>query len=220
MVTRTKRASPGSPEALRCVILAAALVAITCGCLGNDTDGSDARVPIMSEFCNGVDDDYDGLSDEVPCALYYPCADPATCRCAASHMLCDGGCFARSLMARTATCGGVCVFIDGDDANCGACGRRCGAGMRCADGRCVCAQLTCNGVCTASDEQNCGACGRACPAGARCVDTSSGLCLCPRPSLPCGPGGACVGFDDNNCGACGSRCPDGTHCTGGSCAYR
>ncbi|MFO0605226.1 MAG: hypothetical protein U0324_18750 [Polyangiales bacterium] len=188
-------------------------------------DGPDAWVPPPpQEQCNGFDDDRDGMTDEddlgAPCPLVYGCRDPAACRCAPTHTHCQNVCFERSVVVATATCRGVCVFLDNDNANCGACGNRCPAGMRCSAGRCVCAELTCNGVCTRSDAENCGACGRRCPAGATCYPFAGIPCQCELPSLPCGPGGACVTFSDDNCGGCGMRCPFGTRCTGASCAQR
>jgi hypothetical protein len=227
VVTRTNRPPSGSLCAPRGAILTAALVA-ACGGPTNAVDGPDAWVPPPpAELCNGVDDDSDGMSDEgytpgEPCPGAYPCSDPAACRCAPSHALCEGLCFERSLGFRTATCGGACVLIDANDDNCGACGRRCAAGLRCDGGRCVCPALTCNGVCTEYDNNNCGACGRRCPLGAICQPLAQFTCQCPRPSAPCGPGGACVSvaFDDNNCGGCGARCPPGSYCYGTSCAWR
>src|SRR6516225_6845170 len=59
-------------------------------------------------------------------------------------------------------CGGVCVDLQSDSANCGACGQSCGAGQRCEQGRCAatCAGLMCDGTCVdaMNDPNNCGAC--------------------------------------------------------------
>ncbi|CAA9542865.1 MAG: hypothetical protein AVDCRST_MAG59-993 [uncultured Thermomicrobiales bacterium] len=60
-----------------------------------------------------------------------------------------------------ACCNGECVDTGTDKANCGACGRACGAGRSCCKGACV--KL-------ASDKRNCGRCGRRCRGGERCRD--------------------------------------------------
>ncbi len=56
--------------------------------------------------------------------------------------------------------------LNADAANCGACGRACGAGVRCVAGACGCppGKTDCNGECVdlKSDDKNCSACGRAC----------------------------------------------------------
>ncbi len=76
----------------------------------------------------------------------------------------DGGCTAPNLV-----CSGVCVAVDSDPTNCGACGNACLAGDAvCNAGKCACASIGedyCAGVgCmdVSSDFQNCGACGHAC----------------------------------------------------------
>lgn len=227
VVIRTNWSSPEAPRDRRGTILAIATATVVSACWGRTVDGPDPWVPPPpQESCNGVDDDGDGMIDEpqfagVPCESIYSCANPSLCRCLPTHVLCRGNCYARSLGLRTATCGGSCVLLDNDDQNCGTCGNRCPAGMRCrGGGRCVCAELTCNGVCTRSDAENCAACGRRCPAGATCYPSSGIPCQCELPSLPCGPGGACVTFSDANCGGCGHACPFGTRCVGASCAPR
>lgn len=62
-----------------------------------------------------------------------------------------------------AVCGGACVSLASDPANCGACGNGCGAGQSCSASACV-----------YGTAQNCGALGRTCATGERCV---SGDCV-------------------------------------------
>ena len=89
-------------------------------------------------------------------------------------------------------CGGACVDISADAANCGACGWVCEASQTCSGGMCwapspstdqLCAAqglTNCGGVCAnlSADPYNCGACGRACAAGDACAD---GVCLAACP---------------------------------------
>ena len=70
--------------------------------------------------------------------------------------------------------------LDSSDANCGACGRSCGAGQTCCNQTCV--DL-------GTDELNCDACGRGC-------GCSSGQTCCGTACINCG---ASVVFDDATC---------------------
>ena len=90
-------------------------------------------------------------------------------------------------------CGGACVDISADPANCGACGWDCEASQTCSGGMCwapspssdqLCAAqglTNCGGVCAnlSADPYNCGTCGRGCGAGDACAN---GACLAPAPS--------------------------------------
>src|SRR5689334_11674641 len=101
----------------------------------------------------------------------------------------DSLCVAQGLT----NCGGACVDISADAANCGDCGWVCESGQTCSGGMCwgsatspdqTCAAqglTNCGGVCAnlAADPYNCGSCGRACGAGDACAD---GACLAPAPS--------------------------------------
>lgn len=76
----------------------------------------------------------------------------------------DSGC-----SAPNAACNGICIAIDSDPANCGACGNAClGGDAICLAGKCNCGgplEDYCDGVgCmdVSSDFANCGACGNAC----------------------------------------------------------
>jgi len=119
-------------------------------------------------------------------------------------------------------CADACVDLEGDIANCGACGNACGDGQTCQAGVCGCRPGTesCGGTCvaTSTDVAHCGACGNACAAGLVC---ESGECRegCSEGSLRCG--GSCVDVrvDVLNCGACGNVCPDVQSCHEGRCGY-
>ncbi len=106
-----------------------------------------------------------------------------------SEMDCPGGCAGgvctggmTTCMAPMTECGGACVAVQSDPANCGACGVACATGQTCAAGVCtggttVCTPpLTrCAGVCVdlQSDLVNCGACARSCVTGQACT---AGVC--------------------------------------------
>jgi hypothetical protein len=127
-----------------------------------------------------------------------------------------------------ATCGGVCIDVSADPANCGACGSVCAASENCYGGVClapapssdqVCAAQglsACGGVCTntLNDNANCGVCGNSCPLGGYC---EGGACVGGCPGTICG--GVCVdtSSDGNNCGACGNVCNMALTCCNGGC---
>lgn len=120
-------------------------------------------------------------------------------------------------------CNGACVSTASDPANCGTCGRACGAGEVCAQGSCdtscPAGLSECGGACLnlQSDNKNCGGCGSACDAGEVC---SAGSCAlsCQAALTECG--GICSNLqtDVANCGGCGKPCAAGEVCSAGSCA--
>src|SRR4051812_39118009 len=138
-------------------------------------------------------------------------------------------------VAGSTLCGGDCVRLATDNANCGACERACPSGSVCSDGACA---ITCAaplGICGSgasaactdlqNDPSNCGACGKACALGDLCLTGGcvlTGAAVCPAPRALCGAGGdaicADLDHDPANCGACGSACPSGQVCTAGTCA--
>jgi hypothetical protein len=65
-------------------------------------------------------------------------------------------------------CGGICVDLQSDPANCGACGNVCSficdAGQCTFLQACLSPQVACGNVCVdlQTDPNNCGACGNAC----------------------------------------------------------
>ena len=127
-------------------------------------------------------------------------------------------------------CGGSCVYLYSDEANCGVCGKKCAAGQTCENGGCVdepsatCKDNLdiCSGVCAEllTDVSNCGNCGTVCPAGRECrngICVGEGLGSCSPPLKTCG--GSCVNLlvDKTNCGTCGITCGTGQFCSAGSC---
>ena len=133
------------------------------------------------------------------------------------------------------------------DANCGACGQACGAGLFCNVGECQsqdcpAGQKACDGVCTdvMGDAANCGDCGdiclHECCSGA-CVHTSSDpnncgdcgrecrypgvcegySCTCPPGSAYCDGDCADVQSDPHHCGGCDNDCGNDIACDWGAC---
>lgn len=146
------------------------------------------------------------------CAQDLDCPNGQLCR--------EGACVAEgaSCEADFTRCGPLCVDLDHDVQNCGACEAACELGRGCVDGACCPpeAKAACGGACVdvASDAQHCGGCGAPCAEGQQC---SAGVC--------CGPDElACEGIcrapatDPGACGACGVRCPSGAACVEGRCA--
>ncbi|MDP3217089.1 MAG: hypothetical protein Q8S73_23465, partial [Deltaproteobacteria bacterium] len=128
-----------------------------------------------------------------------------------------------------------------DVANCGACGRTCGAGQTCVAGACT--ALTCTGgaancdgnvtngceTTPATDVANCGACGRACSTAHATPTCTAGTCFVGACAAGFGDcdGNAANGCevattaDVNHCGACGRVCALAhatSACTTGACA--
>jgi hypothetical protein len=87
--------------------------------------------------------------------------------------------------ANQTLCGGTCVALNVDDANCGACGKACGPGFSCAGS--VCLQSCPGGV--------------VCPngAGTVCVDPKKDPAHCGSCTKECGAGESCVN------GACAAK---------------
>jgi hypothetical protein len=133
----------------------------------------------------------------------------------------------------TTDCGGVCLDLQNDINNCGACGNVCpepqpGFDVGCAEGNCffmrerACAEglSSCNGVCVnrQTDPANCGLCGNICATGEICF---AGQCAREH---RCGAltncNDVCVDLliDPANCGVCGHVCAAGEICFGGQCA--
>lgn len=139
--------------------------------------------------------------------------------CSSDHGVTPGGC-----PAGEEGCSGRCVDVLDDEANCGACGVVCGAGMRCSGGKCAlsCQQgLTdCGGVCTDTrkDNAHCGACGAPCGEGEVCDGSGKCTLTCQPELANCG--GVCTDLRATkaHCGACDSPCGQGEQCNGeGKC---
>ena len=119
-------------------------------------------------------------------------------------------------------CGGACVDLGSDPANCGVCARACGSGEVCSAGTCssICAPPTtkCGALCIdlTKDSSNCGACGKACGAGESCLSSVCTL-TCGGGTTKCGS--ACVDLakDSANCGSCGHACAGAMVCSAGAC---
>ena len=117
-------------------------------------------------------------------------------------------------------CGGRCVPLASDAANCGACGHACGPRAYCGAGACACeaGATGCGGVCTdlASDPRSCGACGSPCDAALVCsASTCQGACAAGL--TDCARACVDVAVDSANCGACGRSCGPGERCQAGAC---
>lgn len=90
----------------------------------------------------------------------------------------DGGTTAPGCTDPQISCNGACVDPTSDNANCGACGTACAAGLACnagACGKCVAPQTDCSGACVVlgTDNKNCGKCGASCGTNQVC---SAGVC--------------------------------------------
>lgn len=82
----------------------------------------------------------------------------------------------------------VCALLNSDPANCGACGRSCGAAP-CVRGSCTCVPFTMSMLCTTNELTHCGPmsdgcagtiqCGT-CDAGQVCTDTNNGTFCVPK----------------------------------------
>jgi hypothetical protein len=127
-------------------------------------------------------------------------------------------------------CGGACVDLQVDPANCGVCGDACPPGILCSLGSCWCecpAGMIVCGDCTclnpATDPSNCGACGVACGPNGACVGGACGACKPHFADCDGNAGNGCevdTSSDAKNCGACGALCagPNGAvACIGGTC---
>jgi hypothetical protein len=180
----------------------------------------------------GVDNDCNGMTDDVP-MLGTPCTVPnAVGRCASGTLQCMGSSLTCVGPApRTETCDGTDDDCDGtvdegfnlqdNEQNCGRCGMVCTtATPECCAGGCVDPQT--NG-------DHCGTCGTACGhlrtcCGGACVNLQDspqhcGMCgrACGANQLCCG--GQCVDRTNDRCGGCTTRCTAlQTCCPGGRCA--
>jgi hypothetical protein len=174
---------------------------------------------------DGVDDDCNGVIDDVP-GLGAACTVPgASGACAAGTYQCMGGSLPECAGAAPTreTCNGVDDDCDGTvdedegaTVTCVVCEPACAAGQLCADGVCCdVGRSNCSGACRdlLRDKNHCGGCGRRCEDHQRCV---GGAC-CADGSDVCD--GACTDLETSttHCGACGHRCGTGERCMDGVC---
>jgi hypothetical protein len=135
----------------------------------------------------------------------------------------------------TTDCSGICVDLQSDVDNCGACGHVCpeaqpGFERGCVEGTCFFQRerapacepglSRCSEGCVdlASDAANCGACGNACAAGEVCF---GGVCAREHRCAPltnCADVCVDLSADAANCGACGNACAADEICFAGQCA--
>ncbi len=120
-------------------------------------------------------------------------------------------------------CGGACVDVSSDEANCGSCGHGCDPGQTCGSGSCGapvacppgyvnCGWLWAECRDVSGDPENCGDCEAACGDMEVCQD---GACVCRPGLVVCPDGCRDIAADADNCGGCGSRCAE--VCVDGSC---
>ncbi len=212
-----------------------------CGIACADGETCAAGVCVAVGGCGG----YSWICDGVCVDLITDAAHCGACgaACAADEVCSGAGCVPAggTVLVDCTTqgltdCGGVCVDVDSDVANCGGCGVACAAGQSCGGGVCValpglCAEqglADCGGVCVDSttDAANCGACFNACAPGVPCI---GGICGGAPPPPDCVAQGLtdCGGFcvdtfsDPAHCGGCGMGCTSGTltpvSCVAGDC---
>ena len=123
---------------------------------------------------------------------------------------CGGKCQGTCVNGLTC-CGGTCASLGSDPANCGTCGKSCGADGTCFAGACA----TCTPDCTG---KNCGSdgCGGICHSA--CSDPANPFCI-QGTCQPCTPSctNAACGDADGCGGRCQGTCATGT-CTAGYCS--
>lgn len=136
--------------------------------------------------------------------------------------------------ATQVVCDDICVSLDSDRANCGACGTECAGGAVCEDGACVAScseeRTECDGGCvdTESDPLHCGGCDSACDfsdAQGACLAGECVFVRCVEGFADCDgrPENGCeadLGSDRRTCGSCDVRCDIGIECDDGECSAR
>lgn len=109
-------------------------------------------------------------------------------------------------------CGGLCVDMQKDTSNCGACNHACSANQKCSAGRCVTQAALCGGKTCADGEYCCqGAC-RKVGVGSCPYQGSSCEYYCPQDTSPCASGlgannlSCCCGAYDGKIRSCPGTC--------------
>lgn len=127
-----------------CEVATDCLAGWTCLPTGAGPSVCSCPAPAYDDVCDGLDNDCNGTIDDNPtlsCGANSECR-AGTCTCTGDAVL----------------CGGACLDIRADEANCGACGNVCGDGQACVDGTCRCDEGT--GEACAKDGKMCGVGGR------------------------------------------------------------
>lgn len=132
-------------------------------------------------------------------------------------------------------CDGVCIDVENDNENCGACGEECGEDEECIEGSCEldCSSREdeCDGACVDldTDNENCGECDNECATGEQCDDGECVLqCGGDTPDLCVNDPGASETFgcydsdiDEEHCGCDadseGYVCGATFSCASGAC---
>lgn len=104
-------------------------------------------------------------------------------------------------------CSGVCVNLNSDPQNCGACGTACDTGMACVLAACIACTPSCEGA-VCGDDGCGGSCGT-CPSGFGCT---GGECI-----PGCTPSCADRECGDDGCGGSCGTCSFDESCSFGSC---
>ena len=193
-------------------------------CVGMGTECVQQVMP-APERCDNVDNDCDGMTDEVDSSPL--CVAPDACIEGVCTPMCfEGGCGEGQTCTEAGCIDNECVGVTcGDGQRCvrgacvGACdGVVCPAGQMCRGGHCfdACAGVTCDecGVCEEGScvpectATSCGA-GETCQPDGHCVETACAGVTCSAGTV-C-RGGACVDACD------GATCPFGETCRMGMC---
>jgi hypothetical protein len=208
---------------------------------GDCDDGNPAISPAAMEMCNTVDDDCDGVTNEVggrPETIGTTTFPYGSRGCVVGDARLGEGCAGLGVCEvdfRTSVvhCGGCRVACNPPDGNIvadvcvdGVCDCGSEPGTRpCDSGWTCCAGSGCHNLQT--DFEHCGFCHNACTRAAdRCA---SGTCVCGELGRTCDPtrdgsattccGGLCVDTQTNpeHCGGCGIRCGPHASCVDGRC---
>lgn len=173
---------------------------------------------------------------------------PVGAKCRKPGQCCSRKCKRRRCRCRAGAqaCGGACIDLERDLANCGGCGRACVGAINCRDGECVCpsGRELCGAGCieVQTDREHCGSCDQACDGnqdcrqGSCCDPDFHELASAERPvccpvadicetDVCCFPGDSCV--NHTCCGpqnffvcqdGAGNCCPSsGYRCCGKTC---
>jgi hypothetical protein len=219
-----------------CTLIALTIVACANSQKFDDTDGGGTPEAGSSTCTPG----------QVICggACSDPKKDPDNCGACGNACkqgeLCSMGSCATSCAGGSTACGGggdggggmrYCANLQSDNADCGACGNKCGPLDVCTQGKCantcVFGQSKCGGdggpsycVNTQTDNANCGACDVVCAQGEVC---SQGKCsaTCAMTQTKCTVNNqtycANLQSDNANCGMCGKQCGALEVCSNGAC---